>query len=420
MNSFEFELMPFGSHGSYEAEAEAWALERRRGRVASRARSKPPRSPSSRSGAKSGSRSASRPKSRPPGRYMQRRRLRRVLPAAPCVCPVHGTEYVRWVQSALNQVESANLPVNGVMSAATRSALRKFQSSKGLPVDGIAGPEVEQALRDARQPAQGQGEVFEFETTGLEAATRKPTLHRTDFPGQGHNALDGEVGFDSPTRTPRKVRTHFVSCRKPSAAIAAITGPDPVGTIRRANTRAIALLDRSIKALQTSRDGIRKGAAVGPPTVSARVVSALRGRFRLDPGTRSNWTGSGARSVLVLIRRLRGARRILADGWMKYTCLGADSVKLGKCARTAGNGCPPSRPDRRAVSCPGRSRIVLCRAWWSDGVADQASTLLHECFHIYFGFIGDSGNFGNAHCYEQFVLDVNGLLPQAGFAGSCP
>jgi peptidoglycan hydrolase-like protein with peptidoglycan-binding domain len=95
---------------------------------------------------------------------------------------------VRWVQSALNQIESAGLPVNGVMNAATRSALRKFQSRKGLPVDGIAGPEVEQALRDARrpgdagapadEPAQDQGEVYEFETLDLEAPAAMPTLRR--------------------------------------------------------------------------------------------------------------------------------------------------------------------------------------------------------------------------------------------------
>jgi hypothetical protein len=151
--------------------------------------------------------------------------------------------------------------------------------------------------------------------------------------------------------------------------------------------------------------------------VSRRITIALRRRFGLDARDRGTWTGSGARSADVLIRRLRGARQILADGWMKYTCIGAASVTLGKCR---GYGCPPDRPNRRAVSCGGHSRIVLCRAWWSDSLDDQAATLLHENFHIYFGFINDAGNFANAHCYEHLVLDLNGLAPQAGFAAACP
>src|SRR5918992_3024269 len=38
-----------------------------------------------------------------------------------------GSEYVRWVQSSLNQVLGLRLPITGVMNAAVRSALRTFQ-----------------------------------------------------------------------------------------------------------------------------------------------------------------------------------------------------------------------------------------------------------------------------------------------------
>jgi peptidoglycan hydrolase-like protein with peptidoglycan-binding domain len=67
-------------------------------------------------------------------------------PVAPCVCPAHGTEFVRWVQSSLNQILGLRIPVNGVMSRATRNALRDFQQQQGLPVDGIAGPDTERDL----------------------------------------------------------------------------------------------------------------------------------------------------------------------------------------------------------------------------------------------------------------------------------
>ncbi|QCB46895.1 peptidoglycan-binding protein [Hydrogenophaga sp. PAMC20947] len=193
MNHAEFELVPFAPDIGYEYEEEGdtWETERQRGRAAPRGRSTPSRG-TSRNAPKAGSRSAARSKPRPPSRNARRPRSRLGAPAAPCVCPAHGTEYVRWVQSALNQVAQASLPVTGVMTATTRNALRRFQRSKGLPVDGIAGPDVEQALRDARQPADNgaptdepapdQGEVFEFETLELEAptsmATARPTLRR--------------------------------------------------------------------------------------------------------------------------------------------------------------------------------------------------------------------------------------------------
>jgi hypothetical protein len=255
------------------------------------------------------------------------------------------------------------------------------------------------------------GQTFEFLPPHLQSrAAFESELDRV-----GH-ALEAEVSGGSP---PRPVRANFVSCNKPSAAIAAVTGPDPVGTIQRAVTRAIQLLDNAIGELEFTRGRIVAGATAGFPTVSDAVGLALQNRFRLDPNSRAVWTSTAARSVLVLIRRLRGARQILADGWMRYTCLGPPSMTLGGCRATPGDTCPPDRPNRRAVSCAGHSQIVLCRAWWSDGVDDQAGTLLHECFHIYFGFIGDTGVFGNAHCYEHLVLDLNGLAPQAGFEHAC-
>jgi hypothetical protein len=65
---------------------------------------------------------------------------------------------------------------------------------------------------------------------------------------------------------------------------------------------------------------------------------------------------------------------------------------------------------------------MLCRPFWDFDPIFQAATLLHEALHIYFGFLGDEeqGNFTNAHCYEQFVLDLNWIDVQAGFVGSCP
>jgi hypothetical protein len=69
------------------------------------------------------------------------------------------SEHVRWLQDCLNSVMSTQLPVDGVMSAATRSVVRNFQRQRGLRVTGIAGPDTEDALRSACQgaPVSGDG-----------------------------------------------------------------------------------------------------------------------------------------------------------------------------------------------------------------------------------------------------------------------
>ncbi|SDW16223.1 peptidoglycan-binding domain-containing protein [Nitrosomonas communis] len=73
-----------------------------------------------------------------------------------CSCPVHGTAFVRWVQSSLNQVLGLRLPVTGIMNAAMRSALRRFQQQRGLRVNGIAGSETRRALVEAKKSEKGQ------------------------------------------------------------------------------------------------------------------------------------------------------------------------------------------------------------------------------------------------------------------------
>lgn len=100
------------------------------------------------------------PRPRPPrGPVWGGRRRHRLVRhrAAPCICPAHGEEFVRWVQSTLNQTLGLSLPVNGVMNAASRDALRDFQRRRGLPDDGIAGPDTERALMEARQGGAAGG-----------------------------------------------------------------------------------------------------------------------------------------------------------------------------------------------------------------------------------------------------------------------
>ena len=58
-----------------------------------------------------------------------------------------GSEYIRWVQDCLNRALGLQLPVDGIMSRETRSAVRSFQERQGLPITGLVGPETEAALK---------------------------------------------------------------------------------------------------------------------------------------------------------------------------------------------------------------------------------------------------------------------------------
>lgn len=258
---------------------------------------------------------------------------------------------------------------------------------------------------------QQASQAEQMPSTGLSRRASTQAWNRASaFANAGNPAAVG--------RLQRRVNPNFVSCNPPSAAIAAITGPDPAGTITAANARAIELLGNVIDELQATRNNIVAGAEPSFPTISDGVAQALQDRFHMDASDRNIWTRRGEGTVDVLIRRFRGARQILADGAMRYQCLGGAAINFTFGGATcAGPGCTG---DVRAVSCEGVSQLILCAPFWSDGADDQASTLMHECFHIYFGFIGDTGNLTNAHCYEQFVSDFNGVAVPGIFAGSCP
>ena len=72
------------------------------------------------------------------------------------------SEHVRWLQSTLNRAIGGALPIDGVMSAAVRSAIREFQRKNRLPVSGYVGPDTDAALRRVKGSAE-IGEL-EFET----------------------------------------------------------------------------------------------------------------------------------------------------------------------------------------------------------------------------------------------------------------
>ena len=55
-------------------------------------------------------------------------------------------DYIKWVQSSLNQIMGLKLAVDGDLGTQTRSAIRSFQQQQGLKSDGIVGEQTERAL----------------------------------------------------------------------------------------------------------------------------------------------------------------------------------------------------------------------------------------------------------------------------------
>lgn len=56
---------------------------------------------------------------------------------------------VRWIQESLNKILGLRLKVDGIMGPQTRSAIRSFQTTRGLGADGIVGPKTQAAMNAA-------------------------------------------------------------------------------------------------------------------------------------------------------------------------------------------------------------------------------------------------------------------------------
>jgi D-alanyl-D-alanine carboxypeptidase/Putative peptidoglycan binding domain len=116
-----------------------------------------------------------------------------------------GTEYVRWVQSSLNRILGLSLPVNGIMTPETRSAVRDFQRREGLPVDGIVGPETERALiaarasktigADDKEPAE-PGEFEGFDTEFADSELEEEMNRSSEFDEFENKPLDEDFEWD--------------------------------------------------------------------------------------------------------------------------------------------------------------------------------------------------------------------------------
>lgn len=200
---------------------------------------------------------------------------------SPCTCPEqtcpqHGSEYIRWVQSSLNRILGMRLPLNGVLTPATRSAIRSFQEREKLPVTGIVGPDTERALIAARGGRSAEAGATKPVEPGMmeppEPAATPPELGMTEPAEPAPTSPAAEFDFEWEAAKPRP------DAAKPPAELVSFAQ-------RVLNAAEGERLDDDGELGQLTRDGLARfrtryglgpGGVLDGPTELALVQRAIQ------------------------------------------------------------------------------------------------------------------------------------------------
>jgi len=99
-------------------------------------------------------------------------------------------EKVCWMQNVLNATQGESLAVDGIFGPKTRAAVTRFQAKNGLKVDGIVGPQTETALIQAALNQIALASVLPVNGI-MDAATRQEIIK---FQSANNLTVDGIVG----------------------------------------------------------------------------------------------------------------------------------------------------------------------------------------------------------------------------------
>jgi hypothetical protein len=195
---------------------------------------------------------------------------------------------------------------------------------------------------------------------------------------------------------------------------------DPVGVITAAEDRANQMFDDVIGEIDFTRQRIIAGEPVGWPTISDALAQGLL-LMGLDPDDRAIWTaptGTGQRSVPLLLRRLRLIRGTIGAGSFFFFCLGTGMTRVGTCASPAGSA--DICTGAVATTCSGEFFTAFCPTFWTNSAEDQAARIVHESAHNFATFIGHSGRFTNAECFARLVQVFAGVPEAEQRVDLCP
>ena len=196
---------------------------------------------------------------------------------------IRGAEVAEW-QEQLNQVRVDDIVVDGIFGPITARATRDFQSSAGIQVDGIVGPQTRQAMQQALgggggspPPNPGGGGVLRRGDTGPQVRDIQARLRSLSY---WVGPVDGIYG----TLTTQAV-----------IAFQKINGLDPDGTVAQPTRDALA--NPKPPELRSSEPGlvveVNKPQQVLITVVDGRVSNI----WNTSTGTDERYTSEGRQYV---------------------------------------------------------------------------------------------------------------------------
>jgi len=205
---------------------------------------------------------------------------------------------------------------------------------------------------------------------------------------------------------------------------------EPFDVITWAVTRALEMLNNTIRELVNARKAVCAGATPAWPLLGDVTLDWLRNRLGVCVDDIQVWTAGTFvnRSVAEVIRRLVRVRNLIGSNGLRYACGSPDCETNDWAfvrARDAAGNCLPGTPQML---------IRLCRGFWVPAVrADgkpvppeihrefQAQTIIHEASHLTHCNAPErrGHTIGVAECLAQFVAATNGSPLDPTFETSC-
>ncbi|MET0657710.1 MAG: hypothetical protein ABW110_06080 [Steroidobacteraceae bacterium] len=200
-------------------------------------------------------------------------------------------------------------------------------------------------------------------------------------------------------------------------AIGTALGLGRAATVAEVRTAITGSIQRAVTLINRAAFPLRRTRATGADGEPMRI--RFRDAFGTMPEFVPTWRPAGQTWDIgaVVRERLRCAAKIMSEGDIEFVAWGPGSCPFAH-TWTAGTW---------AVVQAGGYRICLGARFWRasrEGDVDGlATTILHECLHIYFDTIRhrlERWPFNRAACFERYVLVANQLPVPSAVSGPCP
>lgn len=257
-----------------------------------------------------------------------------------------SSDYVRWVQESLNRILGLQLAVDGDAGVKTRSAIRSFQTQRGLVADGLVGSKTEAALLAAGAgPAPGG--------SGTPVTQLRPTF-RLECP----------------------------------AGCAPFPANQCDTILRGAVLDAIALANNAVNKLTAAQR-------------DSETIRLFRFFFGHDPSRPVPWANNQESGVIVARRFLSCARELGGGRRTLYSCGCADcDPETNAIAVGVSEVCLCQRFWGASP------QLGLSARFFRAGVI--LHEMLHQLFIEFLLHDPNERRRNNAHCYEAFALRLAG------------